>query len=530
VGRWSYDTPRTHGTNAVKAISTDHPFLAKHKGVVSGVLSCFDRVIFRGYLPLSYPRGLEGFLFGQQVLLKDFKDYAPQIADRVRDHIKALVEAAGAPYRHLPTKEPMEALARQMVQEKKITQGIVCGFSQLETCRTFRLDCSGTRMALRPDFRKCLVLYVFLMHAVLGLIHVKIQTWFPLTMQVYINGHDFLAKKLDERGVKYGRYDNAFTWIDDVKVAQTQADALSKLNWPKLLGALARQFNPLMAKELAGKEYYWVLHQSEYATDVMFRSPAGLEGLYKQMVEHARVSVSADDVLRFLGRKPNPNFQGEVTSHVSGRVEGVRVVHRMKSNKLKMYDKGGLVLRIETTINNPNEFRVRRPKHGSTELVWQNLPKGVAWMWRFADVSGSANRRYLEAMAVVEDDSGARQLLDRVTKPAPLAGRSKRALQPLSPADQELFRAVMRGEHRLRGFRNRDVAEKLVPKPTTDRAEARRRCGRVTRLIQLLRAHGLVAKIPRTRRYQITKQGELVMSASIKAKDVYLPKTIHEAA
>ncbi len=187
-----------------------------------------------------------------------------------------------------------------------------------------------------------------------------------------------LAKKLDEAGVAYGLYDNAFTWIGDGVPAQRQADKFSRLNWPKLLGALARRFNPLLGDEPAGREYYWVVDQAEYATDVMFHEPAGLTNLYKRLVEHARISVSADDVLRFLGRKPNANFKGEVQSHVSRRVEGVRVVHRMKSNKLKMYDKGGLVLRIETTINNPREFRVRRRRAGA-----RNWPGGIcprAWL------------------------------------------------------------------------------------------------------------------------------------------------------
>jgi len=514
----------------VAAITQKHPFVVKHRESIHGVLSCFDRVIFRGHLPLSYPKGLSGFLFQQKVQLKDFKTYAPQIADRVRDHVKKVVQDAGAPFRHLPSKEPMEAQARELAAKNKITEGIVCGFSQLETCRTFRFEYTKTGPTLRPDFRKCSVLYVFLMHAVLGLIHVKIQTWFPLTMQVYANGHDYLAKKLDEQGVKYGMYDNAFTWIDDLEAAQKHADKFARLNWPKLLGELARQFNPLLKKELGTAEYYWVLDQSEYATDVMFKDASSLSGLYKRMVEHARVCVSADDVLKFLGRKPNANFKCEVQSHVGRRVEGVRVVHRMKSNKVKMYDKGGLVLRIETTINNPREFQVRRKQEGSKELTWQPLLKGVAWMWRYADVSGSANRRYLEAMAVVDDDSQARQLLDRATKPAKLAGRCKRALQPLSSADQELFLVVMRGEHRLRGFRNRDLAEKLYPKPTKDREERRRRCGRVTRVIQLLRSHGLVAKIPRTRRYRITQGGEILMSAAIKAKEVYFPREIKQTA
>ena len=512
------------------AITPAHPFLVKHADKIHGVLSCFDRVIFRGYLPLSYPKGMSGFLYQQQVQLKDFKDYAPQIAERVKEHVKGLVEKAGAPYRHLPRKEPMEAQARLLAKQKDIREGIVCGYSQLETCRSFRFEHSGGLPRLRLDYRRCLVLYVFLMHAVLGLIHVKIHTWFPLTLQVYVNGHDFLARKLDGLGVPYTMHDNAFTGIADLKAAQACADRFAKQNWPKLLGQLARQFNPLLGKELREQDYYWVMDQAEYATDVLFADRPALAEFYPRLVEHARACLSAEDVLKFLGRKLDGNFRGEVQTHVGRRVEGVRVKHAMKSNKLKMYDKAGLVLRIETVINAPTEFRVRRWHEASRQMQWQPLLKGVAWLWRYADVSRAANGRYLEALAVVDDDSAARRLLDRVTKPAKLNGRSKRALQPLSPGEQQLFVAVLRGEHRLQGFRNKDLARRLYAHGTKDPAERRRRCARVTRLIQLLRAHGLVAKIPRTRRYRVTAQGELLMSAAIKVKEIELPKEISDAA
>jgi hypothetical protein len=518
------------GEHAVATITTEHPFLVKHADKITGILSCFDRVIFRGYLPLSYAKGMTGFLYQQEVLLKDFKDYAPGIAERIKEHVKARVEEAGAVYRHLPRKEPMEAQARQMAQDKGIRAGIVCAYSQLETCRSFRFAPSGGLPGLRSDYRRCLVIYVFVMHAVLGLIHVKIHTWFPLTMQVYVNGHDYLAKKLDSLGVPYTMADNAFTSIGDLAAAQACADRFAKLNWPKLLGELAKQFNPLVGKELRGQDYYWVSDQAEYATDVLFKDRAALAGLYPRLVEHARVALSAEDVFRFLGRKLTGHFQGEVHSHVGRRVEGVRVKHQMKSNKLKMYDKAGTVLRIETTINAPKEFRVRRRKPGGKEATWQPLCKGVAWLWRYAEVSRAANGRYLEALAVVDDDSEARRLLDRATRPAKLHGRRKRALQPLSPAEQQLFLAALRGEHRLQGFRNQDIARRLYPHETKDKAERRRRCGRVTRLIQLLRAHGLVAKIPRSRRYRVTAKGELLMSAAIKVKELDLPRRMRETA
>src|SRR5437660_7784428 len=112
------------GEHAVAAITTEPSFLVKHADKIQGVLSCFDRVIFRGYLPLSYPQGMSGFLYQQKVLLKDFKDYAPPIAERVKEHVKGLIEKAGAPYRHLPTKEPMEQQARQLAQDKGIREGI----------------------------------------------------------------------------------------------------------------------------------------------------------------------------------------------------------------------------------------------------------------------------------------------------------------------------------------------------------------------------------------------------------------------
>jgi hypothetical protein len=517
------------GEHAVPAISTDHPFCVKHQGKVSGVLSCFDRVIFRGHLPLSYPKGLSGFLYQQKVLLKDFKDYAPAVAERIKEHVKALVEKAGAPYRHLPSKEPMEAQARQIVREKGIREGIVCAYSRLETCRSFRFEYSG-RPGLRLDYRRCLVLYVFLVHAVLGLIHVKIHTWFPLTMQVYVNGHDYLARKLEGLGVPYTMHDNAFTSVGEPAAAQACADRFAKQDWPKLLGGLARQFNPLVGKELRGQDYYWVMDQAEYATDVLFKERAALAGCYPRLVEHARACFSAEDVLRFLGRKLDGNFRGEVQTHVGRRVEGVRVKHQMKSNKLKMYDKAGVVLRIETTINDPREFRVRRRKPGGKEAAWQPLCKGVAWLWRYAEVSRGANSRYLAALAVVDDDSDVRRLLDRATRPAQLHGRRKRALQPLSPADQQLFLAALRGEHRVQGFRNRDIARRLHGHEAKDPAERRRRCARVTRLIQLLRAHGLVAKIPRSRRYRVTVQGERLMTAAIKVKELDLPRRMRATA
>jgi hypothetical protein len=516
----------------VAAITADHPFLRKHHHLIHGVLSCFDRVIFRGHLPCSHPRGLEGFLAQHDVLLKDFKNYAPQVAERIKQHVRTVVEQAGGVFRHLPKKIRMEDEARQRATQRGLREGIVCAFSCLETCGTFRLQGAAGRPRLKKDYRRCLVLYIYLVHPVLGLIHVKLQTWFPLTMQVYVNGHEWLARKLDQVGLHYTRVDNAFVQLSDPVASQKCADRFVKQDWPKLLHSLAVQFNPLFADVLAGQEYYWVTDQAEYATDVLFRDRTTLGSLYPRLVEHATLCLQTEDVFRFLGRKLHPSFLGEVQTHRGQRVEGTRVKHTLAANRLKMYDKVGSVLRIETVINQPRAFRVRRErrsKEGKGELAWQPLCKGVAWLWRYAEISQTANGRYLEALAAVDDWRRTREQLDQATRPAKFGKQRKRGLQPLSPDDQALFLAVLRGEHRLRGFSNRDVVARLYRRPARDAVERRRRCGRVTRKIQLLRAHGLVAKIPHSRRYRVTAKGEALMSAAIYVRYKYLPKELHEA-
>ena len=523
----------------------DHAFVQKHAARISGVLSCFDRIIFRGYLPISHERGLSGWLHQLGVRYTDFKTFAPQLAERLLQHAKDMAQAAGRPYQYLPTRQSKEELAQQIAVRDGIRQGLVCVFSCLETCRTFRLRYGEGWRKLTGDLRRCTVLYYFFMDADFGLIHVKLHTWLPLTCQVYVNGHSWLQRQMDKRGLGYQAVDNAFVHLQNPAAAQRLADRLWRQKWQRWLSRWARQVNPLFADLLRGRdgpfEYYWVTDQAEFATDVLFRDRQDLAGLYPALLEHATLAFGSEDVLRFLGRKPSPHFKGEVQTERKrlpipeqhGRVEGVRVKHVMKTNRLKMYDKAGRVLRIETVINDPCEFRVRRwqpNKHGGRQLAWRPLRKSVAWLWRYAEVSLSANRRYLEALANVDDPSAARRLLDRVCQPAAWGERRKRALQPLSPDDQALFRAVLRGEHHLHGLRNRDLVRELYGAPPLDPQQRRRQSARVTRLIQLLRAHGMLAKVPRSRRYRLTTNGQRLLCCAIYVRYKHLPKELTRAA
>ena len=192
-----------------------------------------------------------------------------------------------------------------------------------------------------------------------------------------------------------------------------------------------------------------------------------------------------------------------------------------------MYDKHGCVLRVETVIYEPYEFNVRR--RGRRTLGWHPLPKGVAYLPRYAAVSAAANQRYLDALAVVDDPAPAHPALERLVQPVrDPHGRSSRAFNPAAAADLALFTAVLRGEHTLQGFRNREVRTRLFgPTAATDR----RRSAQVSRLVKRLHLRALVAKVPRSRRWRLTQRRHALMSTAVQLHEDHFPSVfLKEAA
>ena len=507
-------------------------FLEKHADKILGTVSTFDRLLFKGYLQgLGFADGMEGFLSRHNVLLKDFKDFTKRQSTVLKEYAKQVAAKAGRPYEYLSGKQRKEELAHKIAREAGITQGLICVFSVTEQGQSYALRYGEGKPKLVSCQPPCLCLYFYYMDRDFGFMHVRLQTWFPFVIQIYVNGHEWLARQLDRSGIGYTKLENAFLKIDDFQTAQQIADEFVRRTWQKILWLFARRVNPLLKTLLAGIEYYWVTDQAEYATDIVFKDRASLKDLYKKLQRHVTVCFGPEDVLRFLGKKPNGNFKGELTTEYKKRWQGVRVRHRMKENCMKMYDKFGVVLRIEVVINHPGDFPIRRwgLRDGQKTLGWYPMAKRVSNLYRYAEISMAASKRYLDALAVVDDPSAAYKLLDRVCEPAAYGDRRRRGLNPLRRDDVRLFEAALRGEHHLRGFTNRDLAANLGYGRPSDPHERRKVSGRVTRLIQLLRAHGLIAKVPRSRRYRVSLRGMAIMVAAVHLREDDLPDRLQQA-
>ena len=502
-------------------------FISKYEDRIHGVLSCFDRMLFRGYLPIMSGWAMAEFLYRLKINFGNIKPFLLQNSEPLKRHAEAMARQHGRPFRYLESNIDKEAAARELAQRDGIQHGLVCVFSILENCRgfsfRFKKPNPNHRPFVRSARRKCLHLYFDFMDHRFGLIHVRVQTFFPMPIQIYLNGHEWLARKLTANGVRFTKVDNAFLWIEDMVRAQRFADRFAKLNWPKILNQYARRVTPQLQDLLRGCQHYWVTAQSELSTDILFKSRPQLSELYPKLLSHGTLCFGAKEVMNFLGRQLRGNFEGAIVSDLFSwdrRMEATRIKHRVKENWLKMYDKAGVVLRVETVINNPEEFRVRKKvvRHGKNKVEWVTMRKGVAYLFRYYQVSLQANSRYLDALAVVDDPTPVQRDLDRMTsRKTDTAGRGCSALNPLARREVELFQSIMDGNHCLRGFSNRDIRQQLSSTPHLRNCASspQKASAKVSRIFRRLRAHGLIAKIPRSRRWRVTRYGRRVMGAAL---------------
>jgi hypothetical protein len=495
-------------------------FVSKFASLISWVLSCFDRVIFKGHLPISRDYELENFVdYRLKMRRCDFIDkVAPRWSERLVGHAKFFAQKYGRPFERLAGAVDKDDWAKEQIEMSPVDEGLVGILCVMESCATFKLGPGKERPRFirRPVPQR--VLYYYFVDRELGLMHVRLQTWAPFTCQVYANGHDFAARDMKKKGIAFKQVDNAFVELAEPAAAQRVADRFAKLPWPKILERFARQVNPLLQDDLKGLSHYWVVDQAEYATDICFASKHALAGLFLRLLEFALLTFSPKKVFSYLGRKWHEHFDGEVQTHYkSVRVPGACIKHFMKNNWLKMYDKLGLMLRVETVINQPGEFKVlreRRHRDGTKSKGWFAMCKGVGNLHHYQRHALSCNQRYLEALATVNDPAPVYDEMKKLTEPVRQKDRSYAGFNPAREEEISLFAAVLAGDHIAQGFRNKDVRAILYAGPLRN-PQHHRQSAAVGRVLKRLHVRGLLIKVPRTRRWRVTEQGRRVLGDTL---------------
>lgn len=486
------------------------------------VLSCFDRVVLSGMLPeFGHATVATQELYRRKIRIFDFPQFANGIRETIRAHAEALATQEGVAIEFIRSLDVRkEAVIEKVLARRGTTPGLVHILSAMESCHSFKPwhDKQTGKTFLRPDTGKCLHYYFYFIDEELGLCYLRVPTWAPFRVQFYCNGHDWLARQLTQRAIGFTKLDNVFLAIDDPRRAQKLVHAFSVKRLHRRLNAVVRRYCPAILKEFEAG-YHWSVMQLELATDIAFRAPADLAPLYDQLVRTSVHAVKADQVATFLGRKLDPRYQGEVGNHFHTRIQGTRIKHHMGRVALKMYDKCGQVLRLETVANDVSFFKHhRRVEHrdGTWEMKLAPVRKTIYSLPALADLMGAANRRYLEFLSAIDDVSPGAKQLDRVTSPVREGDRTFRGFNLLAGEDVTLLRAITRGEFTISGFQNKDLRRHL----------AHHDGRQISYLLKRLRTHGLLKKIGRTYKYYLTGLGRRVAATALKLREFVVIPTL----
>jgi hypothetical protein len=341
----------------------------------------------------------------ERILLQDFGPWAQAITQGVRSACEEQARKLGAPMIYLRSSSvDKEAMARQIAKDRNIETGTVCFFSVIESCNAPLVKGNRAKKKIELQFgtRKCVWIYHYWNDPKLGFGHTRLQTWLPLSVTICINGRHWLERQLMREGLDYMKCDNSFPYIADLAKAQELLNQQQQTDWPILLNSLLEQNCPTIRRAVRALplDYYWSADETEWATDIIFNSNDDLDRLYPALLRHGLVSAQSPVVLRFLGRH-SVRQTGEVTSDLRERYEGIRLKDWVNQNSVKMYNKAGNILRVETTINQTRDFKVFRHPDDNKQVPpsWQHMRKGVSDMHRRGEISQACNDRYIDHLA-----------------------------------------------------------------------------------------------------------------------------------
>ncbi len=491
----------------------------RYKGKIRGVLSCFDRILLQATLSdLCHPAGMRAMLQSRGLQPTDFAGFFKPLTEQIRENALELAAKARCHIEFVRRRDaPKEKLVQKVLEERGDHPGLVHVLTAMETCTTFRVGRDGGgKPTLYPSTGKCLHYYFYFIDESLGLCFLRVPTWAPFRLQFYFNGHNQLARKLKKAGIHFEMIDNAFLEIDDIDAAQRLADDIDTNKLVARLNRYARLFCP---PAVALSQYNWTISQAEYSTDIIFRRQADLQPIYECLTRTAIQAVKPDDVATFLGRKLACNYQGAMGNDFSTRIEGTRIKHYMGQASIKMYDKAGIILRIETTVNNISFFRTKRTvNQRDGKVVWRVAPlkKSVHSLKDLRKLMSAANRRYLEFLSALDDTTSGAKALGKISKRVVRAGRAYRGLNLFLAEDLAVLKVLARGEFTISGLQNKDLRRFLPEKKPAW----------VSRCIKRLREHGLLKSVAGRYKYFLTALGKRVIAAGLIIREMSIVRAL----
>jgi hypothetical protein len=464
-------------------------------------VECIDRMYCNVYVPqLQHAGGLLGYI--QRQLGLPIASTAPlgKITDAFSAAMHRFARDQQVPWVDFVKGQRKDDVMHEHLARFTAEEGVLFIGRAQEKTSVFRTE---RRRDTRGDSYPWIVkttgvvnqFYVYAVDAHFGPFFLKFCSYFPYNAKLCINGHEWAKRQAANAGVGHTALDNGFATCDDPAAVQAICDRLG----PEQIDALLRKWLAILphpftaADRQAGYRYDISVLQAEFSlTQVLDRPISGrvfFEHVIRDNLDAGRpdqISLIFDRALRRTGPRPTPGrFRTRVITE--GVTPSLHIDY--KHTTIKQYHKEGRALRTETTINNPDDFGIRK------RLT--NLPA-------LREIGVSANRRLLGVQRLSHNPIRAAEAFTAVHDPITTdTGHRIAGLRLGDRRAHALLQALLVFRLLPNGFANRDLRRLLAELLGTHSITA----GQMSYDLRRLRAHGLITRIPRSHRYRLTDTG-----------------------
>jgi hypothetical protein len=463
--------------------------------------TCFDRVIIRGYITSLFCEGSVIRLLRNLGFKKHSDGVLKTFTDQFNSHIKKVSDTLGLPI-HWWGNEEKEAYHskvdfvkdkyRQQIGQKNTSSQVICIIKSVENTRTFAnkevTTKAGKKFTKMYSCNKFVSHYYIYIHdESLGLCYLKIASYLPFPCEFYMNGHNYLEQQFDIQGQGYKMMDNSFTQVDNLEMLKDLVDnfqpsiALGRIDyWMNVFFKFDKGERSTCSKLLA---HNWYTSQTEISTNIIFKSAKFANSFFQRVLNKHHTIGLPDRLTEIFSLKKTVN--NSKTTQNKYKVQAC-IKHWLEGNSIKCYNKGGCLLRIETTINKPDlpGLKLKKPACNLQAYYWYGF---------------GCNSRYLDTLADIDISSISGGDFEKYQETVTNEKGAKIAAPDLRKRHQlELFSVLLSSNFFVIGFRNKDLKEVL---------EGNWKTAKIAYELRKLRVRGAIKKHKSSHYYRLTEEG-----------------------
>lgn len=458
-----------------------------------------DRMYLNVYIPrLQSPEGVAAFFRfhrGHQYASSALMD---PISKGFISAIEDFAAAGQVPLMTFRKGERKDDIAAQMRKSFKADEGVVFIGKGQEKSPVFRTEkrtnpktgnkypwiVRGTAMVNHY--------YFYIVDRDFGPFFIKFGSYFPYTAKLYINGHEWLKRQLEQKHIVHEALDNGILSCADPVRVQQMADRLSAEKIDALLRKWFRRLpHPFTAADReAGYRYDVSILQAEFSRTMVMDRPVTGRVWFEEVIRENLDLGRPDQVQLIFARRITKTTPGRFRTRIvtQGVIPSIHVHY--KNTRIKEYYKEGRALRVETTINDTRDFRIGKRL--------KNLPQ-------LREIGFAANRRLLDVQRISHDCAAGEDAWNAVVRPTQIGEQRASALRFDDPRAQALFAVVLMFVFQIQGFASKELRGPLAQLLGLDPASMTQ--ARMTYDLRRLRLHGIIERIPHTNRYRVTPFG-----------------------